>query len=199
MASLCKPLPTWYQVYNFSAKVGTWTANSTRNYAATVDQTGPPHRPALHIQAARPPSPPQPAHRNSPLRPSPVRSCPWSTEYPHATCSHPATPAAHSRPRLHLANACIACIAFFPISHLPGSSLPLSHYPTIPLSASMLQADNVNNRRRQRQRKRPSVQRPLSTCLPLHPSYLYTTTAELDTTKPALFIPLCMTSTRSHP
>jgi hypothetical protein len=114
------------------------------------------------------------------------------------TPGHPCGPL-HSRPRLHLANACIACIAciaFFPISHLPGSSRPLSHYPT----ASMLQADNVDNRRRrQRQRQRPSVQHPLSSCLPLRPSCLSTTTAELDTTKPALFIPLCMTSTQSHP
>jgi hypothetical protein len=112
--------------------------------------------------------------------------CPWATEYPHATCSHPASIACIAR---------IARIAFFPISHLPGSSRPLSHYPP----ASMLQADNVNNRRRQRQRQRPSVQHPLSPCLPLRPSCLYTTTAELDTPKPALFIPLCMTSTQSHP
>jgi hypothetical protein len=83
--------------------------------------------------ASKPPGLPLHLSLHTATHSSPVTCplCPWATEYPHATCSHPAIPAAHSRSpapgqRLHSLHS---CIAFFPISHLPGSSRPLSHYP----------------------------------------------------------------------
>jgi hypothetical protein len=156
----------------------------------------PPHRPALHIQAARPPSPPQPAHRNSPLRPSPVRSVlgRQNTHMPHVhtrpslrpTPLSPSPAPGQRLHSLHSPHSPHSLLSDFPPARVIAPTIPLSHYPP----ASMLQADNVNNRRRQRQRQRPSVQHPLSSCLPLRPSCLSTTTAELDTLQSPLSLSL---------